>query len=638
MSGSVYSVFAKLMLDNFRPILPLASGRCSLWLMLLLAHLLPYSPAHGEQVRVEKAPPAAAGMSLDTDAVSPLRFVAVHGRKALVAGYSSAGLEVWAYPLQIVSGYDSASAPQGGTTEITGTEICRTITYEPQAVSRTYIGPNFIVKERIFVPLEEPAAIFTYTVESLEPVEIVVHFQSSLNLMWPAALGGQSTRWSAPISGYLLSEGTRQFSGFIASRNAIAHDEIFNSAGSLPQNSRPGFTLRAGGKVSDSSAEVVVGGGPAKTIDASSQIDKLLRSETQMENAALTHYATLAENALRIVTPDETVNKNLAWAEVALDQAWVCNPDLGCGSVGGYGPSRGARRPQYAWFFAGDGAIAADALVDTGQFVRAREELEFITKYQDPKNGMLWHELSQSAGLLDWAGRYPYMYVHVDISFDYLNAVARYVHASGDVNFLTEHWSAIEAAYGYCRSLLDPTDGLPRIPSAKEGGNEQDRLTDDINLSVSWVSAARAYGQMAAMLGHATEASAARQLADRAAQSARQRYWDPKPNFWIDGYNEAGVPVRSRRTHGASLISNGIISDTLADTVLDQLASSDFQTDWGTRSMAASSADYDPTPMRKAASGRSEQQAWLQLFGYSTGRSQHSPSGVLSCPGVRSIR
>ena len=59
-----------------------------------------------------------------------------------------------------------------------------------------------------------------------------------------------------------------------------------------------------------------------------------------MENAALTHYATLAENALRIVTPDETVNKNLAWAEVALDQARVCNPDLGCGSVGGYGPSR----------------------------------------------------------------------------------------------------------------------------------------------------------------------------------------------------------------------------------------------------------------------------------------------------------
>ena len=119
---------------------------------------------------------------------------------------------------------------------------------------------------------------------------------------------------------------------------------------------------------------------------------------------------------------------------------------------------------------------------------------------------MLWHELSQSAGLLDWAGRYPYMYVHVDISFDYLSAVARYVRASGDVDFLTAHWSAIESAYGYCKSLLDPADGLPRIPSTKEGGNEQDRLTDDLSLSVSWMSAAKGYAQMAAMSGYAAEA------------------------------------------------------------------------------------------------------------------------------------
>ena len=39
-----------------------------------------------------------------------------------------------------------------------------------------------------------------------------------------------------------------------------------------------------------------------------------------------------------------------------------------------------------------------DGLVATGEYERARAELEFILKYQDRKTGMIWHELSQSAG------------------------------------------------------------------------------------------------------------------------------------------------------------------------------------------------------------------------------------------------
>ena len=45
---------------------------------------------------------------------------------------------------------------------------------------------------------------------------------------------------------------------------------------------------------------------------------------------------------------------------------------------------------------------------------------------------MIWHELSQSADPADWATRYPYMFVHVDITFHYLTVVERYVSASGD--------------------------------------------------------------------------------------------------------------------------------------------------------------------------------------------------------------
>ena len=124
---------------------------------------------------------------------------------------------------------------------------------------------------------------------------------------------------------------------------------------------------------------------------------------------AAQHYTDLLSHSLQILTPDAKTNRALAWAELALDQAWVCNPLLGCGEVAGYGPSRMGRRPQYDWFFAGDGLIAMDGLLAAGNYSRARDELAFITRYQDTANGMIWHELSQSAALIDWQHKYPYM-------------------------------------------------------------------------------------------------------------------------------------------------------------------------------------------------------------------------------------
>ena len=64
---------------------------------------------------------------------------------------------------------------------------------------------------------------------------------------------------------------------------------------------------------------------------------------------------------------------------------------------------------------------------------------------------------------------YPYMFVHVDISFEYLRGFADYVKASGDEAFLKEQWPGIQAAYRYCQSILDSSTGLPQIPAGREG-------------------------------------------------------------------------------------------------------------------------------------------------------------------------
>ena len=540
-------------------------------------------------------------LSLTTDAVAPRRFIAVHGRRALLDGYADSGLEVWSYPVQLIKNYEVGFLSQGATSEIPGATILRRIVYRPDEITRIYIGPNFIVREKLLVPLNTPGAVVTYSVESHNPVEIVVHFVPVLNLMWPAGIGGQDVNWSAAASGYLLTEQTHRFSAVIGSTAIVAHDEIFNRPSSSATPAGLAFTIRPTGSGRIRTASVVISSGDGSATSLNPLVKTLTDTSDQLEKEAAQHYAELRSKGLQIETPDASLNRDLTWAEVALDQAWVCNPYLGCGLVAGYGPSRGARRPQYAWFFAGDAMVAVQALLSAGEYDRARAALDFIAKYQDPKTGMIWHELSQSAGLIDWVGKYPYMFVHVDISFQYLNTVEEYVATSGDKSFLQDHWNSVQAAYGYCQSLIDPTDGLPHIPAGKEGGDEQDRMSDELTLSSSWIAAATSFSDMAAWMGDATGAAAARKASAKARESAAKRYWDPQQRFWIDGFSPTGREILNRSASGDVVIDQHLFSESQEQSLLDELASPNFQTDWGTRSTSTASGVFNPDSYAKGS-------------------------------------
>lgn len=537
------------------------------------------------------SPLASAQLSFDTNSVAPERFIAVHGRKALIMGYAASGLELWAYPLQLVSGYELGFRSAGDTTEINGATLLRRITYEPEAITRTYIGPDFIIRERLFVPLNEPAILLTYSVECRHSIDIVIHFTPVLDLMWPASVGGQNTHWDPPASAYILADATHTYSAMVGSPDVVSHDQVLNSAQPGTSSERLAFAVRAGG-ATRSATVVVTRNNPGANPEP--LIKSLLSAEIRLEREARSHYDQLLANTLRIETPDPVVNQQLTWAQIALDQAWVCNEVLGCGLVAGYGPSRNARRPQYAWFFAGDALIAVEALVSSGDYERAHQALAFIAKYQDARTGMIWHELSQSADPADWATKYPYMFVHVDITFQYLTAVERYVSASGDTQFLQQNWPGLEAAFRYCASLLNADDGLPRIPSSKEGGNEQDRLTDDLGLSTSWARASSAFASLARLSGHAALAEEATRLNEKARTSVGHRYWDDQHDTWIDGYDQSRRPVFRRSQAGVDLVANRILDQRRSQFILDQLATSDFETDWGTRGVAASSNRFDP--------------------------------------------
>ncbi len=147
-----------------------------------------------------------SGSPLDTEAVGPQRFIAAHGRRAVIDGYASQGLDVWAYPFQILSDYRVDFRPAGATTAISGRDILSRIICSPDSVTRVYLGPDFIVREKIFVPLNEPGGIITYSVEGARQVDIEVYAMPVLNLMWPGSVGGQGLSWNPSLSAYVLSE------------------------------------------------------------------------------------------------------------------------------------------------------------------------------------------------------------------------------------------------------------------------------------------------------------------------------------------------------------------------------------------------------------------------------------------------
>src|SRR6185312_5977900 len=203
---------------------------------------------------------AAQPLTWNVDSAQPARFVAVHGRRSALFGYSENGLEVWAYPLQLADSFDVAFRSQHGTTAIDGRTILRRIEYRPESVTRIYVGPDFVVHEKLFVPLDAPGAIVSYEVDGTRAVDIVVRFTPVLNLMWPGGIGGQEAAWNAAASGYLLSEPLHRYTALISSPDMVAHDETPNATRRVGAEPGLAFTIRAS---KDRAAVVVMAAGLA---------------------------------------------------------------------------------------------------------------------------------------------------------------------------------------------------------------------------------------------------------------------------------------------------------------------------------------------------------------------------------------
>lgn len=543
----------------------------------------------------------------------PGAYVGVIGRAAAAFGTETGGFEVWAWPLKLVNAFELSFQTPLYADPIRGRDIARDVDITPAGATITYVHSAFTVRQRIFAPLNEPAVAMVLEVEAIRPLEIIAAFRAEFQYAWPGGMGGQYIVWNDELKAFILSESRRQHNGVIGS--PFATSATVHPAHALPDAPselriavgdqtpvampRPGEPAgRLVNVVSRGIPIVLVGQiAPRDTVLATYR--RVLATLPQLYAARAAHADSVVRGTLNAdVGAQPEMARLLAWAKLNLDEAMVCNPDLGCGPVAGYaaaGP--GNFRPGFGWFFGGDAAINSFALSAAGAFELVKPWLAFYARYQRA-DGKITHEISQSAGRIRWFEDYPYAFYHGDTTPFWLLAIGEYYRASADTAYLRSLWPNISRAYTWSRATDGDGDGLMDNGLAGAGAIEVGDLgigvQSDIYLSAVWVESLRRMQEMAAAVGDTALAADAERRFPVARRSLEEKFWMPESRRFAFALLDGNRLNANLTVWPATAMSWHLFDEARGQAQSAALARATISTDWGGRSLAAESDLYDP--------------------------------------------
>lgn len=526
----------------------------------------------------------------------PRGFFDATGRKSAVFGTQNGFFEAWIYPLKLLHDFRLEFQPQGELEPIRGEALLQQIITRPESTTLVYVHPAFTVREVIWTPLAEPAILIFFEVDTSKPLDITAGFVPDFKPMWPASFGGQHSDWNAEEKAIALTEGTEHATALVGSPAATAYSQLTDH-----QLGAKDVLLRIH---ADSNYRALLPSPLVMALDMESEAkaravykDVLQRSQDLFEKRVEYHRQFLART-LSLETPDSDLNRDFVWAKVALDSGWVCHPEFGCGLVAGYGPSGVGERPGFAWWFGGDAQMASWALEDYGDLPGALQALRFL-KARQRADGKMLHELTQSAALLDWFGKYGYAYYHADTTPMYLYSLGQYWRRTGDRKFLREFWDSAQKAYAYCLSTVSADDGLMDNTkaglAAVEVGVLRGKVVKDIYLEGFWLAAAESMSELATAMDNPKLAGDATLRTAKARDSLQKNWWIPEQNTFAFGMSADNHRAEMLGAWPAVLLALSEQIDAKQSAQASQFfARSELATDWGLRWLTNQSPLYDP--------------------------------------------
>jgi hypothetical protein len=606
---------------------------------LLAAHFA-YVPPSCAQGQNEDLP--ATGVVL-RNPPDRLRFFDVTGHKAGVFGRQTGEFEAWIYPIKLLHGFRLEFQEAHLLEPIRGEPLLREIITRPESTTFVYVHPKFTVRQITWIPLDQPAIITQFEVDSAEPIDITAAFVPDFHPMWPASLGGQHSNWLANKNAFVLTDGTEKAAALIGSSAVTDHSEFTDhqlGAGEMLLR----FHLQPQGHPF-LSAPLIFALSVTSLAEAQNIFDGVLsRASTLFQERVASHREYLGRT-LALETPDPEINRAFLWAKLALDSGWVCHSAFGCGLVAGYGPSGTGERPGFAWWFGGDALMTSWAMEDFGDLPGALQALRFL-KARQRSDGKMLHELSQSDGLIDWFGKYHYAYYHADTTPMYLYSIGQYWRHTGDRKFLEEFWPSIRKAWEYCESTVSSEDGLMDNTkaglAAVEVGVLRGKVIKDLYLEGFWLGATEAMADLAFAMGDKKLGEGADLRSQQASASLGKAWWDPARQTFAFGISPDGQQAKLAGAWPAVPIAlSSTLDSAKARLSAESLASPKSSADWGVRWLADDSPLYDPLsynngtawPFMSGIAAWAEYKSGLPYAGFQMWRSLVNLTG-LSSPGA----
>jgi hypothetical protein len=318
-----------------------------LWIMCFLCY-----PAFGnEQSLLEKFELRGGDLRLGR-AVQPHSYFDVLGQKSAVLGRENGNAEIWIYPYKVLHNFQLYFLIEDENEIVEGKDAAKRIDVYPHQTIIHYVHSCFKVEEIFFTPLREAGVVILLSVESIKPLSVVASFTPDLKPMWPAGLGGQYSYWDNGKRYFVISEGTRRNVALVGSPKG----ERFSSG---PAHALPEGDMKLKIHMESETSKrtfypIFISASHTGRKQADEGYSRLGNDLEKLYEEKLSHMDRLLSEQLSIQTPNTLLNQAFQWAKVSVEDAFVCNPQLGCGLVAGYGLSGRSERPGFAWYFGGD--------------------------------------------------------------------------------------------------------------------------------------------------------------------------------------------------------------------------------------------------------------------------------------------
>lgn len=574
--------------------------------------LLVVAPAAGQQTRtavpeggdrptVPKFEVAASPIEL-TGEVRPGEYVGVTGPRSAWLGVETGKAELWVHPLKVARDFQLLFKVPEYREPVPGENVARTVTVRPEATTITYVHQDFTVRQHIIAPRDEAGLLVLLDVDTFVALELVVRFRPVLQYMWPGSFGGQYVFWDEANNAFVLSESTQR-------RNAVIGTSWPSEGEAHPAHrlaeAPATFVIPVDpARAATELVPIAIAAGTAPREQVFASWRRLMADAPALYEEARRWADGVLSSTTRIDTPDDSLDLALEWSKFNLEEQRVCNPDLGCGFVAGWGMSGTSTRPGFGWYFGGDAAITSLAMDATGQWAPVAEDLRFLARYQRA-DGKVPHEISQAAARIPWFEEYPYAYYHADTTPYWMTALWEYWKASGDDAAVADLWGDYKEAYAWCLTAETDGDGIIENSAggfgAIEVGGLGEDLHQDIYLAAVWIAALEATTELADHMGEPALAEEAEQLRERALTTLNEEYWLPEHDQHAFGLMMGRETNPNLTAWPGAAASFRVLDEGRAERTLRKLATDSITADWGARLLSFGSELYDPVHYNNGA-------------------------------------